>query len=863
MSSLTAPSHADSHDPGPAAGTPTLGPGPVRAPRRSPALERVGPYRILRPLGEGGMGTVYLAEQVEPFERQVALKLIRPGSTMRGAARRLEAERQALALMSHPNIAQIYDAGATDTGQPYFVMEHIDGLPVTRYADRHRLDVRRRLALFRTICDGVQHAHQKGILHRDIKPTNVLVADHTCGPVAKIIDFGIAKALDCSLTDSTLLTGEGLLGTPSYMSPERLESPADIDTRSDIYSLGVLLYELLTGALPFESERKSFVRLVKRILNEPVPAPSTRLQTLSTQRQEAIARRRGTEPPSLRRRLAGDLEWIVMKAIHRDPTRRYQSAAELNADLERYLRQRPVLAGSPSGLYRLRKLIRRHRVGVAAAAVTFLALLAGAGAATVGLIRARAAQQQAEQAEVRERAAHDFLRDMLASAAPAADSREVKVIEVLAESAERLETAFAGQPEVRAELLHTLGATYLDLGQTREAQPLLAEALALRRKLFGPQHPETLESLHSHIEWVFQEGDDARAERLARQLVELQRRHGAARRETLQAIDLLIHVLLRSGTFDEAKELGLVHLAVARRSLGGDDPLTLSLLNRLSWALAGRGDLELAEELGREAVDRLIQVVGEDHPDTLEAMENLAVTLQYRDRSAEATALLRRVLEASRRVYGEEHPKTLGVIGNLAGFLTQQGAHAEAEEVGRELLEVQGRVLGTEHPDTLLTAAALASSVLKQGRHGEARQLAETVLATHLQVLGEEHTYTLYTRYLLGRTLSEQGEPAAAEAELRQALEGQRQAYGGGHPAALRSLYSLAEAVAAQGRFEESEALHREALAERRRTLGDDHRDVGTSARALIALYETWGRPEAAAEVRAMLPGLEAPAQAR
>jgi len=370
----------------------------------------IGPYKLLQQIGEGGMGVVYMAEQTEPVSRRVALKIIKPGMDSRQVIARFEAERQALAMMDHPNIAKVFDAGTTDTGRPYFVMELVKGLPITQYCDEHQLSPRARLELFLPACQAVQHAHQKGIIHRDIKPSNVMVADYDDRPVPKIIDFGVAKAVEQRLTEKTLFTEFGqVVGTMEYMSPEQAKlNQQDIDTRSDIYSLGVLLYELLAGETPFDRERLRsavFDELLRIIREEEPPRPSQRLST--SQSLPSIAANRQIEPKKLSTLVHGELDWIVMKALEKDRTRRYETANSFAADVQHYLTDEPVEACPPSAVYRLKKFARRNRAAITTAVFIGAALLLGTVISTWQAIRATKAEALASQRLVAERQARD------------------------------------------------------------------------------------------------------------------------------------------------------------------------------------------------------------------------------------------------------------------------------------------------------------------------------------------------------------------------------------------------------------------------------------------------------------------------
>ncbi len=459
----------------------------------------VGPYWLLQKLGEGGMGEVYEAEQEKPVKRRVAIKLVKWGMSSEEVLARFESERQALALMSHPNIARVYDAGATEDGRPYFAMEHVAGIPITAYCDTHRLSVEERLGLFIQVCHGVQHAHQKGVIHRDIKPPNILVAIEDGRPVPKIIDFGVAKATSMRLTERTLFTQLGQwIGTPEYMSPEQAEMTGlDIDTRTDVYSLGVVLYELLVGARPFDPRELREVGFdeMRRTIREKEPArPSTRVSGMGGAARTA-ASSRSTNLPALARGLRGDLDWVTMKALEKDRTRRYGSPAELAADLERHLRDEPIVASPPSTAYRVRKFVRRHRLGVAASAAVIAALLIAIAGTSIGLLQARREAARARQVS-------EFLVRMFEDLHPDAGlGPTLSVRDMLDRGASRLDRDLADQPLERARLMAAIGSVYTQIGGYDEARLLLEGSLAMRSALPGDDHPDVAVSTHS-LGWL-------------------------------------------------------------------------------------------------------------------------------------------------------------------------------------------------------------------------------------------------------------------------------------------------------------------------------------------------------------------------
>jgi serine/threonine protein kinase len=669
----------------------------------SPLIEgpgmTIGRYKLRELISEGGMGLVYLAEQQEPVRRMVALKIVKPGMDTRQVIARFEAERQVLALLDHPNIARVYDAGTTETGRPYFVMEYVKGQSITEYCDQHKTGIEDRLKLFRQVCEGVQHAHQKGIIHRDIKPSNILVTVEGDRAVPKIIDFGIAKAVTQSLTERTLFTHQGqLLGTPEYMSPEQVDmATQDIDTRSDIYSLGVVLYQLLAGVLPFgqESFEQCGFAEIQRVIQEvDPPNPSTALTKLGDEAKK-IAEKRKTQVVPLARRLHRELEWIPLKAMRKERVRRYRSASELADDIQNYLNGNPLLAGPETATYRVKKFVRRHTGSVATVVLVAAAIVFGLVISTAMYLRSeKALQREAAARAEAERQAHisqavnEFLnKDLLTSFDPykakgraITEGRAITVIEILDNAAEKLEGKFKDAPLIEASIRDTLAMTYMSLGKS--AKPHLERALQLRRDQLGEEHPDTLTSMdHLGLHYMYQ------------------------------------------FDFKEAETLRVKVLEIRRRVLGEEHPDTLDSMNHLGWVYNMQGRYNEAEPLWVKTLEICRRVLGEEHPDTLWAMHNLGLLHIKRGRNNEAESLLVKTLEIQRRVWGAESLDTVGYMDELGWLYYTQGRYSEAEPLLVKPLEVWRRVLGEEHPNTLRGMGHVGKLYCMQGRYNEAEPL--------------------------------------------------------------------------------------------------------------------------------------------
>ena len=674
------------------------------------------------------MGEVWLAEQLRPVRRQVAIKVVKAGMDTAQVVARFEAERQALAVMDHPAIAKVFDGGTTPEGRPYFAMEYVRGEAITGYCDRQRLSLRERLELFIQLCDGVQHAHQKGIIHRDLKPSNVLVSVAEDHPVPRIIDFGIAKAVSQPLTDRPLFTEiGGVVGTPEYMSPEQAElTPVDVDTRSDVYSLGVLLYELLVGMLPFDGDalRRAGWHEIRRTIRETDPSrPSTRVTRNGPDAIDAAGRRR-LAPAKFASLLRGDLDWITMKALEKDRTRRYQTANALSLDVRRHLNDEPVAAGPPSTAYRMRKFARRHRVGVAASAALVVLLTAFVVVTAIQASRLARERDRASQEAATAKQVADFLVGLFQVSDPSeARGNTLTAREILANGAQRIESSLQDQPGVRARLESTIGAVYTGLGLYADAEPLLRRALESQRRNLGDESAEALSTQNGLANLLWYQGRFQEAEPLYRDVVQKRTRTlGAEHPATLKANWDLASLYIRQQRWDEAERLSLATLEAQRRVLGDTHPDTIGSKNHLQAVYFGQGRYAEAEPVATQVLEARRRILGEDHPDTITAMHNMATIYDDLGRFSDAEPLYERTVEARRRVLGVDHPATSRSLSRLASMYMKQQRYGEAEAALLEVFEAFVRSLGAEHTTTRGAIGQLVQLYVVTGRPDKARE---------------------------------------------------------------------------------------------------------------------------------------------
>jgi serine/threonine protein kinase/tetratricopeptide (TPR) repeat protein len=785
----------------------TAAPGPSVAsddfkPTPSSSIESVGshigPYKLLQNLGEGGMGSVWVAEQTEPVKRRVALKIIKPGMDSTTVLRRFEAERQALALMDHTHIAKVFDAGTTAQGRPYFVMELIKGVPITRYCDELHLPIRERLALFVPVCQAIQHAHQKGVIHRDIKPSNVLVCIQDGKPVPKVIDFGVAKALHQKLADQSIYTEIGqIIGTLEYMSPEQAElSPLDIDTRADVYALGVLLYELLTGTTPLDRKRlksAAVQEMLRVIREEEPPKPSTRL-TDSKDALPSLAAQRRTEPGRLTKEVRGELDWIVMKCLEKDRGRRYESADGLSRDVERYLTDEPVEACPPSAGYRVRKFLRRYKKPVVAVTTVFLVLVAGVVVSTWQAIRASRAEAEARQERDTAQAVRDFLQNDLLRQADAGvqvehlrsavgfnfevhDNPTIK--ELLDRAAagltvERVEQKFPNLPLVQAEILHTVGATYLSIEEFDKAISHLQRSFDLRRIHLGSNHLNTINSLYPLAAAYVQIGKTAEALAVYEQIrdgrISILGSDNPHTLPDLENVAWFKWLLWKKP--EDLEELEKVHQAMTNR-LGPHNEHTLRSLSMLAAAFMESGNAAKAVPLYEQARDGFTHQRTLDHPHTMRILLNLAIAYYNAGKKEDAILVTEQMLPRARRVLGEWHSITIGAVATLITCLEEMRQFAKVSDVWAEMVSIVRKKNSYDDPNLAYNLAQYGLALLQAGKPKEAEPVFRECLSI-FEKKSPDDWMTFDARSLLGGSLLDQKKYAEAEPLLLSGYEGMK-----------------------------------------------------------------------------------------
>jgi len=840
--------------------------------RDSAMPERIGPYRLLGVLGEGGMGIVYHAEQQEPIRREVALKVVRGGYAPEWVISRFDAERQALAIMNHPNIASVFDAGADESGQLWFSMERVPGVPLTTYCDEQGLDIRARLTLFLQLCDAIRHAHQKGVIHRDLKPSNVLVAGSASGPLLKVIDFGIAKVLGPA-AGATLTRPGFLVGTPSYMSPEQCGAiDAPVDTRSDVYALGVILYELLCGARPFGSSGDDVSPVdIRRAQSEGDPQrPSARLSNPGESPAAAteVARARGTTATRLRREVTGDLDNIALMALRREPDRRYASVEQLASDVRRHLEGLPVLARPDTWRYRSEKFVRRHRTGVTIGtaavmvAIGFMIALAAQSrrlAVERNLAIAAQRREQNEAAVAHETA--DFLSGLFEGADPdTARGLGLTARQLLDRGARRLDTELHDRPAVRARLLVTLGKVYLSLADYPRSEALAESALAIQLSLKGADDEALANTLALLSDIAHDRRDMPASARYAREALELRRRrYGERSAEVATSMNALAIPLRAMGQFAAAESLLRQALAIHRETLQPDDPKLASDLGMLGYVRYSRGDAAEAEDCFRGALLIERRTVHPPNSDLAGALNNLGGIQMVRGRAAAAESTFGEALDMYRQLYGENHPAVARAYHNLGNAVREGGRDAEAEPLLFHALALFVRLVGPSHEFVATTLVTLGSTRRDLGDFAGADSCLGAALAIRRRVFGPAPEREKAAVEMAQAELAfDRGDAERAVLLARDALQPIETTLPGDDGRVARGRLVLGESLTRAGHPAEAESLLTQALGSLGRTMPPDHWRIAEARSALGACLLALGRRnDAWPELQAGLQGLQ------
>lgn len=739
--------------------------------------DRIGPYRILDTLGEGGMAVVYLAEQAEPVKRRVALKILKPGMDTKQVVARFETERQALAVLDHPNIAKVFDGGVTEMGTPYFVMERVQGIPITDYCDDNRLGTAERVRLFIDVCSAVQHAHHKGLIHRDLKPSNLLVGVVDGRPMVKVIDFGIAKAATPTLKEQTLLTKVGqVIGTPQYMSPEQADaSGLDVDTRTDIYSLGVVLYELLVGIVPLDLTAIGD-HAIRLALREKDPQkPSTRVTELGDTEDE-IARARGTDPVTLKRQLKGDLDWIVMQAIAKDRTRRYETANALAVECRRYLSHEPVMARPPSARYVLQRFVRRNRLMVTAAAIAVVAVFAGATAATLGFIRASEAEEAAVKDAATARETTQFLVDLFQVSDPWSFSpvsnksgTDITAREVLDKGAERIRDELQHQPEVQGGLMVAIGRVFMGLGLPEQAGPLLLDGLETRRQVYPAEHIGIGDSLLALARYYLMIGEIDQSLAVHREAISIyENAWGKDVVGLAWMLSELAVTLTHKGELNEALEVQSRALDILRTDPDPDAEVVGYALNNLGFVQNGLSLFQDAALSFEEAIDVLAET--DARGQYSRALSNLSAAYLSSGRLAESQVFQEEALAIKLEWFGPDHTETAYSMANLSFIHQYFGDFEKSAALKRESIDIFSKRLGENHPNVAVILGSLGMDLTLQGRYDDAERTLFEARDRFRNSLGPDSMREPSVLNSVGELYAAQGRNEEAETQFRESL---------------------------------------------------------------------------------------------
>lgn len=808
--------------------------GDVLAHASTPATpDRIGPYRVISFVSEGGSSIVYRAERGDLPGRVFALKVLKSSHLPLPLRVRFSHEAEALAMLKHPHIADVYEASAGDGSEsvPYLALEFVDGLELTKYADARQLGLEARLSLILQVCDAVQHAHQKGVIHLDLKPANVLVDN--AGQV-KVVDFGIARLTNADVRAETTQTSPGaIMGTLAYMSPEQVSGDLSaIDTRSDIYAIGVLAHELLAHRMPYDVRDKSWIQVAEAI-------------------RRVSPERLGASDPTMR----GDIETIVLKALEKEPSKRYQSAAELAADITRYLIDQPISARPPSALYQLRKLARRNKIAVVLVGALVLVLMAAMASLVFAMGQWRAVAWANAQAAQSQRAAQhamaraDLMVDLFQSSDPSvAGVSDITIAEAMRVALSKIDSgAFADDPEAAAALKDTIGSVLQNTGKSAEAEPLLREALEMRRRLFDGDHSDVALSLANlaSAKIVLLQFEDAE-KLLAESLAMTGRLHPGDHADTARCLESLAMLRFQFGRPIEGDALGLRALEMRRRLATGDDPELARCLDSMAQLKKQLGRIKEAEPLFREALEMRQRLFTGDNQDVASSLNNLASVLQSLSRPTDAEALYQKSLDMYQRIYKGDSARIADVLNSIGSVRVALGRSSEAEAPFRESIEMKWRLFDGDHPSVATGLNNFAMFLLDLGRQVEADPILLEALEMRRRLFTTDHADVAQSLNNVAFSRHMSGNLAEAEPLYQQALDMRRRLFAGDHPDVAQSLNNLASLRRSAGRQAEAEPLYRQALEMRRRMFNGDHVSVALSLNNLAKCQLELGELDAA-----------------
>lgn len=821
--------------------------------KRRPDLTHIGQYRILDVLGEGGMSVVYLAEQSTPVKRRVALKILKPGMDSKQVVARFESERQALAVLDHPNIAKIFDGGVAESGRPYFVMERVKGVPITDYCDEKRLSNVDRLGVFIKVCSAVQHAHLKGLVHRDLKPSNILVGDVDGTAQPKIIDFGVAKAMSSTLTDSTLLTRIGqTIGTPQYMSPEQANlTGLDVDTRADIYSLGVVLYELLVGAVPLDLRAIGDQAMQMAIRERDPPKPSTRITELGDTQAE-IAKARCTDIHNLRKQLQGDLDWIVMRAIEKDRTRRYETANALAMECRRFLRSEPVLARPPSAGYLLRRFAKRNRIVVAAGSVAILAIMGGATAATMGYIRAtEAGRIAAQEAETAQRVS-DFLIELFEVSDPSeARGNSITAREILDRGASNIEEELRDQPAIRATLLDTMASVYYGLGLYKESEALLLKANELVTTIYAQEDPRRTKIERSLGELYYAVSRFDEAESLLLSVLERDKAtFGLVHERVANVLGSLAELYNRMDRLDEAEQFADENIAV-RKELFGDSSIQYARgLNTLAAVEREKGRYSESLEHAKEALRIMENTLPGNHPSISTVLTEISINLSEQGLLEEQEPYVLRSLEIDEEVYGTEHDNFATALENVGIFYAKQDKLEQAEPYFLRALKTSEAALGAVHNSVGYRYFNLGFLYMDMQQYEKAEPYLRRSIEIWTEVFDRNHSNNGWAWNALAENYRKLRMFDEARNATSRALEINEKVYGADHQNTIDTILIQANIARDESRFAAARPLYERALASNELRFGPDGPRTFQVLREFADYFEMAGMESEAGALR-------------